>query len=386
MRLLVVKLSALGDVIHALQALGRVRAVAPPGLVVDWAVDPRNAPLLTGHPWLEQVHALDLKGWVGRGEWRRSWEAVRRLRRIRYDAVADLQGLFKSGLVARLAGARRRVGYVRGEDLGPWREAPRATGDPRLVVDPGPPAGALHVVDEYARLLAAAVGVPARPASSPGSGAEAADPPPPLFPVDPEERAALDAWLASAGVEPAEPLALVLPGGGWPTKLLPIESLVAVAARLAAGGLRPLILWGSEAERGMAEAVAAGVAAARPAAAGAARPAGPAVVVPRLPLRQLAALGARVAVAVGGDTGPLHLAAVQGAATASFYGPTAGARSGPRGPRHRVLQAVVDCGPCFGRRCRTGRFVCLPGIDPAAIAAEALAALGVAQAPGRSRA
>ncbi|HWP35783.1 MAG TPA: glycosyltransferase family 9 protein, partial [Thermodesulfobacteriota bacterium] len=123
MRLLVVKLSALGDVIHALEALGRVRAAAPAALAVDWVVAPAYAPLLAGHPWLETVHPLDLRGLVLRGAWRRAWEAVGRLRQARYDAVVDLQGLFKSAIVARLAGARRRLGYGRGDDLGPWRGA-----------------------------------------------------------------------------------------------------------------------------------------------------------------------------------------------------------------------------------------------------------------------
>jgi heptosyltransferase-1 len=100
------------------------------------------------------------------------------------------------------------------------------------------------------------------------------------------------------------------------------------------------------------------------------------VVVPRLPLPRLAALCARIAVAVGGDTGPIHLAAAQGAATASFFGPTVAARSAPRGAAHRTVQAVVPCAPCFGRRCRNGEFVCTPGLDAAAIAGAATAALG----------
>ncbi len=122
MRLLIVKLSALGDVIQALVALGRVRLLAP-GLVVDWAVDARFAPLLAGHPWLDRLHVLDLKGWWRRGEWGTAWAAARQLRAERYDAVADVQGLLKSRLLARLAGAGRGAVYSRRDDLERWRKA-----------------------------------------------------------------------------------------------------------------------------------------------------------------------------------------------------------------------------------------------------------------------
>ncbi len=405
MRLLIVKLSALGDVIQALAALGRVRPLAP-GLVVDWAVDARFAPLLAGHPSLDRLHVLDLKGWWRRGEWGKAWAAVRQLRAERYDVVADLQGLLKSRLLARLAEAGRRVVYSRRDDLTPWRkggpdalraapppheaslrggpEAPtlrrppqgghptedhpeelRSSGAP-VLASWGPRAGVRrpppsHVVDLYVALLAAVLDVrlPEGPVPEPA---------PPLFPVGAADAAALDGWLASAGVGAGEPLALVVPGGGWPTKLLPVPSLVAAVAPLAARGLRPLVLWGSEEERRLAEAAAAGLAD---------DGRGPApVVVPRLPLPKLAALCARIAVAVGGDTGPIHLAAAQGAATASFFGPTVAARSAPRGAAHRTVQAVVPCGPCFGRRCRAGEFICMPGLDAAAIAGAATAALG----------
>ncbi len=372
MRLLIVKLSALGDVIQALVALGRVRLLAP-GLVVDWAVDARFAPLLAGHPWLDRLHVLDLKGWWRRGEWGTAWAAARQLRAERYDAVADVQGLLKSRLLARLAGAGRGAVYSRRDDLERWRKAGsdalRAAAPPpheaSLRGGPGVDAARLlpapHVVDLYMRLLAAVLGVrlPEGPVPEPA---------PPLFPIDPADAAALDGWLASAGVGAGEPLALVVPGGGWPTKLLPVPLLVAAVAPLATRGLRPLVLWGSEDERRLAETVAAGLAA---------DGRGPApVVVPRLPLPRLAALCARITVAVGGDTGPIHLAAAQGAATASFFGPTVAARSAPRGAAHRTVQAVVPCAPCFGRRCRNGEFICMPGLDAAAIAGAATAALG----------
>jgi heptosyltransferase-1 len=348
-RVLVVKLTALGDVVQGLTALGRVLPHAPPGVVVDWAVDARFAAMLEGQPWLARVHPMDPATLVARRGLRAAWAAVAGLRAAPYDLVVDLQGRAKSWLIGRLAGARRRVAYIRSEAVDPWR-----TRDHR------PAAGARHAVDLYTDVLARGLGV-----SAPRGGF--ADPPAPMFPPVPAEAASLEAWLSAAGVGRREPLALVLPGGAWPTKLVPVDTLVAAVAPVAARGLRPLVLWGSPAERALAERVAAGLAAAG---------AGPAaLVLPKLTLPGLSTLCARVALAVGGDTGPLYVAAAQGSPTVSLFGPTPAGRTAPRGPRHLAIQAAVPCGPCFARRCPTGRFVCLPGIDPAAVTRGALAVL-----------
>lgn len=357
MRLLVLKLSALGDVVQGLCALGRLLPAAPPGLEVEWVVDRRFASLLAIQPWLSRVHAVEVGGWWRPGEWRAAARAVAGLRGRRYDAVVDLQGRTKSRLIARLARADRRLAYSRREAVHPWR-----TGAPT------PRPGAIHAVDHYTRLLATAMGV-AVPAGAP------AEPPPPLFPAVPAEAAALDVWLSAAGVARDERLALVIPGGAWPTKLVPVDLLAAAVAPLARRGLRPLVLWGSQGERRLAEAVAAALGD----GGGTARPA---VVLPRLTLPGLAALCVRAAVTVGGDTGPLYVAAVQGSATVSIFGPTPAGRTAPRGPRHHAIQGTVPCGPCFRRRCPTGRFICLPGVDPARVTAAALAGLGEAAVKG----
>lgn len=102
-----------------------------------------------------------------------------------------------------------------------------------------------------------------------------------------------------------------------------------------------------------------------------------ALVLPRLSLAGLSALGARVAVTVGGDTGPLYVAAAQGSPTVSLFGPTPAGRTAPRGPRDLAIQGIVPCGPCFRRRCPTGHFICLPGIDPATVTRGVLSVLGM---------
>lgn len=351
MRLLVVKLSALGDVVQGLVALGRVRPLIAP-LDVAWAVDARFAGLIAGHPWLSAVHPVDFAGWLGGRGLGRGRALVGALRARRFDLVIDLQGRLKSRLIGLAARASSRVAYSRAEAVDPWRSG-------RGYAPPGAP----HAVDEYTRVLATALGV-----TTPAGGYT--EPAAPLFPVVPKEASALDRALAAAGVAPAEPLVLVLPGGAWPTKLVPVETLVTAAAPLAARGMRPLLVWGNEAERLLAEAIAAGL-------RRAGRGSGPVpVVLPRLSLAGLSALGARVTLTIGGDTGPLYVAAAQGSATVSVFGPTPAGRTAPRGPRHLVIQGAPPCGPCFKRRCPTGHFICLPGVDPSAITRGALEVLG----------
>lgn len=359
MRVLVVKLSALGDVVQGLVALGRVRPLTRPDLTVEWAVDGRFAGLLAGQPWLARIHPVDFAAWLRGRDLGRARAALAGLRALgRFDLVVDLQGRLKSRLIGLAAGARRRIAYSRSEAVNPWRSGQGYA-----------PPGAPHAVDEYTRVLARGLGV-----TMPVGGFP--DPPAPLFPVDPAESAGLDRTLREAGVSPAEPLVLVLPGGAWPTKLVPVPTLVAAVAPLAARGMRPVVIWGSISERALAGALAAGLVAADTGR--------PPVVMPKLSLAGLSALGARAALTVGGDTGPLYVAAAQGSATVSIFGPTPAGRTAPRGARHVAIEGRVPCGPCFRRRCPTGRFICLPGVDPAAVTRAALAVLD-APAAGPAR-
>jgi ADP-heptose:LPS heptosyltransferase len=359
-RILVVKLTALGDVVQALTALGRVRPHVPDGLVVDWAVDGKFAALLAGQPWLRRVVGVTPGVLLGRRGPRAAVRAIADLRAGGpYDLVVDLQGRLKSWLVGRAAGGSRRTAYSRAEAVGPWRIRSHV-GAPR----------ARHAVDLYTDVLAASLGVPA-----PTGGF--AEPAAPMLAVGADVSRQLDGWLAERGVGAAEPLVLALPGGAWPTKLVPVDTLVASVAPLAARGARLLALWGGEAERVLASRVVAGVA---EAVRSGPRP----LLLPKLTLPGLAALGARVAVTVGGDTGPLYVAAAQGSATVALFGPTPAGRTAPRGPAHAALYAEVPCGPCFKRRCPTGHFICLPGISADAVARAALDRLVVKPSAVRS--
>ncbi len=306
MRILVVRLSSLGDVVHAVPAVAGLRRTFPDARI-DWLVDDRYRELV------DLVAAVDRR--IGVPRTRRLAglpRLVRRLREARYDVTLDLQGLLKSALLARSAGARRLIGlepaHLRERPAG-WlySETPRL-GDP------------VHVIERNLALVAC-LGVRARPVE---------------FPLADRSSAVVREARDALGADGARPFALVNPGAAWASKRWPPARFGALARGLAsARGLRSVVLWGPG-ERALAERVV-------DAAAGAAAPA-PATTVGRL-----VALARAAAVVVSGDTGPLHVAAAVGTPTVGIYGPSDPRRNGPWSPRDVVVSPRQAC------RCRLRR-------------------------------
>ncbi len=286
-RFLIVRLGSMGDIIHALPAAGVLRQTFPAARL-DWIVETRWRTLLDQVTCLDSVISFD----------RRSWKDLRRvvaeLRRARYSCVVDFQGLYKSALLARLSGAPRRIGFARSHA--------REGGASLFYTDRVVPA-ATHVVIQNLALAARA-------------GAQV---PPSLSPKDFPLRVPADAEASVAqrlGEHDLREYFLLSPGGGWKSKCWPPELYGDVHGRLAKRlGCRGLVSFGPG-ERELAEAVlqAAGKSA-------------PVVLEMNLPELMAAVRGARVF--IGGDTGPLHLAAALGTPVVGLYGPTDPARNGP---------------------------------------------------------
>ncbi|MBI4241725.1 MAG: lipopolysaccharide heptosyltransferase I [Candidatus Rokubacteria bacterium] len=312
MRIAIVKLSSLGDVIHALPVVHALRRRFHDA-ELTWVAEAREAPLLAGHPDLDRVLIVDTRRWrrlirtrSGAGQVRREvGRLVGDLRAARFDVALDLQGLIKSGLLTASTRAPVRVGFA----LRHLREPLNALFTNRRV---SPPPEAVHVVEQYLALLAP-LGITDRQA---------------VFnvPVSGEAERRVGAFLAEEGVKPDDRLVALNPGAGRPEKRWPVEHWQRLADRLALeGGVRLVIPWGPG-EEGLAEALSRGL------------PVRP-VAVPPTTLHELAALLRRVALVVAADTGPLHLAAALGTACLGLYGPTSAARNGPYGARCRVLES-----------------------------------------------
>jgi heptosyltransferase-1 len=308
MKLLIVRLSAMGDVIHALPLAENAHAS---GAAVGWVVEKAFAGLLAGNPHCSRVFVADTKGWRRRpfsARTRREIGALREeLRTFEADRTVDAQGLWKSAAIARLGGAPV-VGFAAAE---------RREGSSALLcgirVVPG--RDVRHVVDRNLSLLSGA-GIPA-PVHAPDARYLLARPAPEA-----------DAFLASL----PRPFALFHPGAGRAEKSWGEERFASLATALAAGrGLHPVVSWGpgdeSRADR---------LAALLPSASRA----------PLLDFAGLARLCAASRLFAGGDTGPLHLADALGVPTLALFGPTDPARNGPyrerRGIVAQMRQASAD--------------------------------------------
>ena len=308
-----VKLSSLGDVIHALP-VAEALATAFPRARLSWLVERRESALLRDHPTLDEVIDVDTRAWRSARTPAELREVVRgvlalrrRLRTARFDVAIDLQGLVKSGAVARATGAPLRIGFAAG-----WsRERLNALFTTRRVA---PPPHIRHVVDQYLTLLEP-LGVTVPPGRARFRLATRA-----------AAESRIDDFFVGVGLKPRHRLVVLNPGAGRSNKRWPVARFRALAERLChEHGAQVLVLWGpreGEAARAIAE-----IAAPRPALA------------PPTDLDELAAVARRASVMVAGDTGPLHLAAAVGTPCVGLYGPTSPARNGPYGAGHHVLAA-----------------------------------------------
>jgi ADP-heptose:LPS heptosyltransferase len=308
-RILIVRLSALGDVIHGLPVVCALREAFPQA-VLGWVVEGRSAHLLQGHQAIDHVIAAP-RGWL------KSPRAIadlrRRLRAFKPDIAIDLQCLTKSAVAAWLSGAWRRIGKAGqdGRELSKWFHNELVT------------VGGRHVIDHYLEMLR-----PLRIDS-------------PLVRFDLPE-AADDArmgeqTLRSLGLE-HDRFAILNPGAGWPSKIWPPERHGEMARRLAdAYGLASLAVWGVPSEKPLAESIVA-------TSRGAAR------LAPPTTITQLAALCRRSAMFLGSDTGPMHLAVAVGTPTISLHGPSQAEWCGAYGPENIRLQARYEGGSANQRR------------------------------------
>jgi lipopolysaccharide heptosyltransferase I len=298
MKILVVRLGALGDIVHAVPAVAALRRGLP-SAQIDWLVDERHREVV------DLVRGIDARIPVDpSGRWRELPRVIRRLRGEGYDAALDFQGLLKSAVLARLSGARRVIGFS--------REALRERTAAMFYQEHQSAPRGQHVIAKNLR-LAGVLGVDVSQI---------------LFPFD----------------VPPEPLiegryAILNPGAAWPNKRWPAQRFGEIAAWLREHhGIASLVLWGPR-ELALAREVA-------DASAGAARAAPPTRIGDVLAL----ARGARLM--VSGDTGPLHLAAAVGTPLVGLYGPTSPLRNGPWRPEDVSISQNAECVCHHRRRCR----------------------------------
>jgi heptosyltransferase I len=308
-RILIVRLSAIGDVIHGLPVLCALRS-ALPNAFLGWVVEGRSGDLLEGHSALDALIRVPRR-WLTSP--REVWRVRRRLRELRFDTAIDLQCLTKSGVAAMLSGAPRRIGKAppHARELSRWFH--------NELVD----VGGAHVIDHYLELL--------RPL-----GIES-----PEVRFDLPEQPA-DARMAEKTLREnhltAGSFAILNPGAGWPSKIWPADRYGELAAWLMRShGLPSLAVWGGEAERPLAETIVA-------------TSGNTARLAPPTTLAELAAICRRASLCVASDTGPMHLAVAVGTPTISLHGPSRAEWCGAYGAQNTRLQARYEDGSSQERR------------------------------------
>jgi heptosyltransferase-1 len=301
-RVLIVRLGAMGDILHALPGVAALRQ-AHPKWYLGWAVEPRWQALLRSDdqmPLVNRTHLVKAKDWARspfRAETLRELRALRQeLRAERYDVCIDLQGAVRSAVAGRLSAAPRMIG----EDQ-PREWAARWLFGERVRTQ------GVHVIEQAVEVCAAAAGQPLNPILPP-------------LPVDREAELWADEVLRGAG---HQPVILLSPGAGWGAKRWPAERYGWVAKDLQQQGCLVLVNAGPQEQSIAAEVV---------------RASGGVAQAPQFTLERLIALTRRVCLVIAGDTGPLHLACALGKPVVGIYGPTDPGRNGPFGVRFRVLR------------------------------------------------
>jgi len=308
----IIRLSSLGDIVHALPAFQALRKEFPEA-GISWIAEPAGAALLENFPGIDRVLAFRLKPQHGLAA--KVLYLVRFVRRWRrqFDLVLDFQGLIKSGLLAFLLGGMR-LGFGRRnarEPLAAVFYSRRATVFPEDQ----------HVIHKNLHLLSL-VGI---------HGAAVA------YPVkDWRPSGRLAAFLEECSLRPGEWIVLNV-GGGWPSKILSADQWQRIAEGLK--DVRPLVMiWGNEKERATAEAVA--------------RRSG-ARLAPYMDFSDLIFFIARARLVVSGDTLALHLADMTRTPAVGIFGPSSPGRNGPLLPASRAVVRKLECSFCYRRECDT---------------------------------
>jgi ADP-heptose:LPS heptosyltransferase len=335
-RILSIKPSAVGDVIHTLPVLTKLRRRYPEARI-DWVLTPAIAELVGQHPALSNVVLFD-RGALAR-DWRDwlagLWHMLADLWRTRYDLVLDLHGQFRSAILTMATHAPVRLGFDRPHF------GPRSPSDRQLIANAyrhgwtGTREGAwlaythriplprsdVHAIDRYL-WLTPILGLDEGPADF-------------LVPIPPASESYIDALLSHYGVR-SQSFAVVVPGTIWPTKHWTIEGFAAVARYLRGTG-RAVVLAGAATERERCRTVAE-------------RAPGVLDFSGQTTLSELAALLRRAEVCVTNDSGSMHLAVALGRPVVSVFGPTDDVWIGPYRRPEAVVRVQKECAPCYFRR------------------------------------
>lgn len=308
-RILLIKPSSLGDIVHAVPVVSAIKTQWP-GSHITWVVKRQWADLVERVEGIDRVWPVEMtvKSWIREG---------RALRAQRFDLAIDLQGLFRSSVLARFSGAPTRIGFANGREGSPWFYTQRVP-----VFSPD-----IHAVDRYLSVATAL-------------GASLPDKPRFEFKLPEKDMATVRELCRRRGFSVDESWVAMNIGARWPTKRWPLASFAAVVDQLHETHHEPIVMIGGADERAYTNKLK--------------------TLTDRpfidlsgdIPLRYLPALLSKATALITNDSGPMHIAAALGIPVVAIFGPTSAARTGPYGDGHQVLTSRIPCSPCFSRVCR----------------------------------
>ncbi len=319
-RILIIKLSAIGDVVHTLPLLEVIRREFPSSRI-DWVIEEDASSIVDGHPDLNEVIVFPRKSWLRRfvkgggcvAVMREVADFVRKFRKRNYDVVVDLQGLLKSGVLAFIARGKRKIALNGG------REGSSLFINEQVAF----PHPDIHALDRY---LCVAQYLGATNQRWEG-----------LIPIDEADRRYVDDLLDEHKIDTA-PIA-INPMAKWRTKLWGLSRFASLADIVSEELEKTVIFTGGISDRDAIESILSGMKSKTLNFAGLTN------------LKQLAYLYQKCAAVVSTDTGPMHVAAAMGTPVVALFGPTSPSRTGPYGAKHRVVRAGIHCSPCFKKSC-----------------------------------
>jgi len=315
LKVLIVKLSSIGDVVHTLPALYSLRkGLERKGkrVEIDWLVEEAASSLLTGNSHIDNVIVVKNRGW--KRDKANNLKTAKAIHSRHYDIVLDFQGLLKSGVWVAASRGKRRIGFSNARELSHiFLNEKVAPYDPEK-----------HAVERYLDLASYAGGVADKTKTFIQAGKAA--------------RESVARKLVDLGLKRGNPFFVMVTRARWTTKLWSDDKFVELANKITEGtGLTPVLVGGASERTGI-EAMRSGI-------SGAISLAG------EIDLKELSALFGLARFAVTVDSGPMHIAAASGTRVIALFGPTAPWRTGPYGEGHVIIRKGLACSPCFKKSC-----------------------------------
>ena len=325
-KILIVKLSAIGDVIHTLPSLNAIRKHYPDAHIT-WLIEEVSSSLVVGHDALDRIIISKRKRWIKKIfgpscliNIKEAYKFIKELRDTEYDLIIDFQGLLKSAVLISLARGKRKTGFDKGME---HMEHSYIFLNERI-----PPVN----MDNHALLrnlmLINTLGVKSKEIEY-------------KIPVSDHTRNITGELLERHGIKGSGLLVAINPVAKWETKLWDNRKFALLADRLIEKYKASIIFTGSQSDKSTIKNIMSFMSKKAVNLAG------------ETTLKTLAVLYEKTKFLISTDTGPMHMAAAVGTPVIALFGPTAPWRTGPFGSEHKILRSNLKCSPCFKRQCNT---------------------------------